>query len=87
MNALFGFQDVLDIVKNGYAPLVEPATEVQRQAFKENRKKDCKALFFLHQCVDGSHFEKIAFAETSKAAWDALAKACSGDDKLKRVKL
>ena len=41
----------------------------------------------MHQCVDSAHFEKIAAVTTSKEAWDILAKACSGDEKLKKVKL
>jgi len=41
----------------------------------------------LHQCIDSAHFEKIATATTLKEAWDILAKACSSDDKLKKVKL
>ncbi|RDX99264.1 hypothetical protein CR513_17703, partial [Mucuna pruriens] len=28
------------------------ATEVQRAVYKESKKKDCKALFLIHQCVE-----------------------------------
>lgn len=47
MKVLFGFQD-----------LAENATEVQRTAHKELKKKDYKALFLIHQCVDPAIFLK-----------------------------
>lgn len=46
MRYLFGAQDVSDLVHNGYEDL---ATDVQRAGFKENKKKDCKALFYIQQ--------------------------------------
>ncbi|KEH22209.1 hypothetical protein MTR_7g034340 [Medicago truncatula] len=45
-------------------------TEVQRNAHREAKKKDCKALFYIHQCVDNKVFEKIGDVESSKEAWD-----------------
>ena len=87
MRALFGFQDVYEVVQNGIEEPTASTPDAQRQVWKDLKKKDCKALFFLHQCVDSAHFEKIAAATTSKEAWDILAKACSGDDRLKKVKL
>jgi hypothetical protein len=32
------------------------ATEVQRNAYKEFKKKDCKTLFFVQQSVDSGNF-------------------------------
>ncbi|XP_019462913.1 PREDICTED: uncharacterized protein LOC109361831 [Lupinus angustifolius] len=55
--------------------------------FKEAKKKDNKALFLLHQCVDDTHFEKIQNAITAKDAWDILTRSHSGGDKIKKVKL
>ena len=45
MNVIFGFQEVEDLVLNGYEALAENATEAQHTTFKEAKKKDCKALF------------------------------------------
>jgi len=47
MRSLFGTQDVIDLVQNGYEELLANATDVQRAVYKENKKKDCKALFFI----------------------------------------
>ena len=49
--------------------VVADATEVQRNVNKETRKKDYKALFYIHQCVDMNVFEKIVDSMTTKAAW------------------
>ncbi|GAU44503.1 hypothetical protein TSUD_122730 [Trifolium subterraneum] len=58
----------------------------QRTTFIETQKKDNKALFLIHQCVDSKVFEKIADATTSKDAWDILQKSYGGDAKVKKVK-
>lgn len=52
MCVLFGTQDVLDLANEGYAAVVVDATKAQRNAYRELRKKDHKALFCIHQCVD-----------------------------------
>ncbi|XP_050875953.1 uncharacterized protein LOC127079616 [Lathyrus oleraceus] len=36
------------------------------------RKKDQKALFYIHQCVDVNVFEKIVDSTTTTDAWDIL---------------
>lgn len=87
MRVLFGAQDVLDYVNDGYVALAENATEAQRTVHREVKKKDQKALFFIHQRVDPKVFEKIAEATTSKGAWDTLVQCYGGDAKVKKVKL
>ncbi|CAJ2647891.1 unnamed protein product [Trifolium pratense] len=87
MNVIFSYQDVEDLITTGYEPLAAKATQDQQTAFKEVKKKDSKALFLIHQCVDSSNFEKIAGARTAKAAWDILSNAHGGGDKVKKVKL
>ncbi|KAK2388316.1 hypothetical protein QL285_062010 [Trifolium repens] len=69
------------------ASITENANEEQRTTFREAKKKDNKALFLIHQCVDSKVFEKIADAENSKDAWDILQKSYGGDAKVKKVKL
>ena len=75
MKDLFGFQDLTDIVENGVEVPRDNAPDAQKAGFKELKKYDCKALVILHQCVDDSHFEKIAGATIAKKAWDTLNKA------------
>jgi len=87
MKSLFEAQDVLELVENGYEALAANAINVQRAAFKEHKKKDCKALFYIQQNVDNQHFEKISKATSSKQAWDILENYHNGGEKLKQVKL
>jgi hypothetical protein len=87
MKVIFGFQEVEDLVSNGYEALAENATEAQQITFKETKKKDCKALFLIHQCVDSANFEKISSATSSKQAWEILQNAHGGGDKVKKVRL
>ena len=53
MNALFRGQDVWEIVENGYAKSVNQATynnltQTQKYVLREQRKKDEKAMFYIH---------------------------------------
>ncbi|XP_019419448.1 PREDICTED: uncharacterized protein LOC109329946 [Lupinus angustifolius] len=84
MKALMGYQEVDEIVEQGFPSLVEGATEEQRKVYKESKKKDCKAMFLLHQCVDEAHFEKISGAENSKEAWKILEACNQGVEQLKK---
>ena len=87
MQVVFGFQDVLEVVECGIAELEKQSSDPQKATCKDAKKRDCKALFFIHQSVDKANFQKIAHAKTSKEAWCILEKAYSGDAKLKKVKL
>ncbi|XP_019432586.1 PREDICTED: uncharacterized protein LOC109339582 [Lupinus angustifolius] len=87
MKVLFGYQEVFDIIQEGYQSVGEDATEAQRLVHKDCKKRDCKALFMIHQCVDESNFEKISNAKTTKEAWDSLEKCYAGAEKVKNVKL
>ncbi|XP_019425035.1 PREDICTED: uncharacterized protein LOC109333908 [Lupinus angustifolius] len=82
-----GYQDVDEIVEQGFPILAEVATEEQRKVHKENKKKDCKAMFLLHQCVGEAHFEKISGAANSKEAWQILEACNQGAEQLKKVRL
>ncbi|KAK2383975.1 hypothetical protein QL285_071375 [Trifolium repens] len=87
MIVLFGAQDVLELVTEGYVPVAADATDAQKLAQKDTKKKDQRALFYIHQCVDENVFEKIADSETAKAAWDTLVRCYGGDASVKKVKL
>ncbi|GAU29060.1 hypothetical protein TSUD_278170 [Trifolium subterraneum] len=51
MKVVFGFQDVWDLVSSGFEPITESSSDVQKATFKEQKKRDYKALFIIHQCV------------------------------------
>ncbi|XP_019430437.1 PREDICTED: uncharacterized protein LOC109337824, partial [Lupinus angustifolius] len=87
MKVLFSFQEISDVVEEGSHEPGPDATEAQRAIYKEIKKKDNKALFLIHQCVDDIHFEKIQNATTAKEAWDILIRSHQGGDKIKKVKL
>ncbi|KAK2394680.1 hypothetical protein QL285_056485 [Trifolium repens] len=87
MIVLFGAQDVLELVTEGYVPVAADATDAQKLAQKDTKKKDQRALFYIHQCVDENVFEKIADSETAKATWDTLIRCYGGDASVKKVKL
>ena len=84
---LFGAQDLLEIVQNEVGDLTVNATEVQRNAHKDLKKKDCKALFLIQQSLDEANFERISKTVSSKEAWDILSKYPERDDKVKLIKL
>ena len=92
MKALFRGQYVWDIVQNGYA---EPTDQVACNNFsqdekdipREQRKKDRKALFYIHQDMHESILPRVAAAITAKQAWDTLGIAYQGLDKVKTSKL
>ncbi|XP_019460089.1 PREDICTED: uncharacterized protein LOC109359850 [Lupinus angustifolius] len=86
MRTIFGFQEVLEIVEDGYQEVGDSANEAQRTSYRES-KKDCKALFLIHQCVDGANFERIANAKTTNEAWDNLENSYERAAKMKKVKL
>ncbi|XP_073220427.1 uncharacterized protein [Cicer arietinum] len=87
MKVLFGYQDVLDMITDGITPLGKEATAAQEVKFKEDKKKDYKALFLIHSCVDSDNFEKVGDCDSAKTAWGILEKAYAGADKAKVVRL
>ena len=65
MNSLFRGQDVWDIVQNGYAELADQTaynnlSQAEKDILMEQRKKDGKALFFIHQAMHESILPRIA---------------------------
>ena len=67
MKVIFIFQDV-EILNDGASELETNATKIQKTAHKDQRKKDGKTLFLIHECVDSDVFEKIIEKETAKGA-------------------
>ncbi|XP_050885146.1 uncharacterized protein LOC127088269 [Lathyrus oleraceus] len=87
MKVLFGYQEVLEIFVNGVTQLGAKATDIQRATHNEEKKKDYKALFLIHSCVDKDNFEKVGDCESAKQAWEILEKAYAGAVKAKVVRL
>ena len=75
------------MVANGVPALGEDATEAQRTAHKDAKKKDCKAAFYIQSAVDATNFDRISHAESAKEAWDILVNYYEGGEKVKVVKL
>ncbi|XP_038875054.1 uncharacterized protein LOC120067579 [Benincasa hispida] len=84
IKALLGAQDVWEIVEKGFQEAEAGTDQAQRDALKETRKKDKKALYILYQSVNEDTFESIANAETSKPAWDKLQSTHRGVDRVKK---
>lgn len=92
MRTLLGCFDAWEVVERGFAEPENAAalaalTQVQREALKESRKKDRKALTLIHQGLDDNTFEKISNAATAHEAWDILRNFYRGVDKVKKVRL
>ncbi|XP_073223433.1 uncharacterized protein [Cicer arietinum] len=87
MKSLFIAQEVYKVVQDGYDQLGQNPTYVKRATFKDSRKNDCKALFYIQQSVYTNNFEKISKVSTSKEARDILVKYYIGGDNSRKVKL
>ncbi|KOM56838.1 hypothetical protein LR48_Vigan10g273000 [Vigna angularis] len=87
MQAIFGFQDVSEVIEDGLPDLSERATKEEKRSYKLQVKLDSKARFLLYQCVSPKIFNKISKASTAKEVWDILVKMYGDGDKNKKVKL
>ena len=89
MMALLGAHDVWEVVEKGYTESQDEdsLTKAQRDALKDSRKRDKKALFLIYQALDEDEFEKISNATSAKEAWEKLKTSCQGEDKVKKVRL
>ena len=67
MNTLFKYQELWEMVEQGYEEPKEAPTE-PNQKLRENRKKDAKALLFIQSALDDEIFPRISTASTSKQA-------------------
>ena len=77
MKVLFRGQYVQDIVQHGYAELADMTaynnlTQAEKYVLREERKKDGKALFFIHQAMHESILPIIVAKTNAKEAWDTL---------------
>ena len=89
MKALFGSQDVWEIVENDYNKPRGEATlsQTQRDSLKDSRKRDKKAFYLIYQGLDDDAFEKISEAKSSKEACDKLRTSYKGAEQFNKVRL
>lgn len=64
MKVLFDYHNLWDVVESGVSALADNATDAQRVAYREQRKKDKKALYFIHQGMNDKTFVQIEGAAT-----------------------
>ncbi|XP_068490488.1 uncharacterized protein [Phaseolus vulgaris] len=66
MRVLFDYHELWDVVESGVSALAANATEAQRVAHRDQKKKDNKALYLIHhQEMNDETFEQIEGATTS----------------------
>lgn len=87
MESLFDFQDTLVVVINGVSKLAANATEVQRNLYKNSKKKDFKMSFCIQSVVYGTNFDRVAHVESAKETWGILVKYYKRGEKVKSIKL
>ncbi|KAJ0795822.1 putative RNA-directed DNA polymerase [Helianthus annuus] len=87
MKVLLESQDLWTIVEEGYNQPASGAPESDQNTYKENIKKDKKALHIIFQAASDMVFERIAVCQTSKEAWNVLHKTYRGEQRVKMVKL
>ena len=87
MQSLFGFYETLEVVTKGVHALAANATESQKKAHNNVKKKYCKAAYYIQTVVDAANFDRISHAETANEAWDILVKYYEGGEKVKVIKL
>jgi hypothetical protein len=85
-------QDVWEIVENGYVEPTDQATynaltQAEKDALKDQRKKDGKTMFYIHQAMHESILPRVASTKQAKEAWDILQTSYQGMDKVKTSKL
>jgi hypothetical protein len=77
MKALFRGQYVCEMVENGYVEPVDHATynaltQAKKDVLKDQRNKDGKALFYIHEAMHESILPRVASTKKAKEAWDIL---------------
>jgi len=68
MRVLFDYHELWDVVESGVFALADNATEAQRVAHRDQKKKDKKALYLIHQGMNDETYEQIEGATTTSEA-------------------
>ena len=61
--------------------------QAEKYSLREDRKKDGKTLFYIHQAMHESILPRVAATITTKHAWDTLEMTYQGLDKVNTFKL
>lgn len=64
MKPLFSFHETLEFVNNVIPELVGNATDAQRVIQKDEKKKDCKVVYYIQFAVTTTTFDQISHAES-----------------------
>ncbi|XP_062119204.1 uncharacterized protein LOC133832949 [Humulus lupulus] len=76
------------IVEKGHKEQEDVAlSQAQREALRDSRKRDKKALYLIYQAVDEDAFEKISNATTAKEEWEKLQTCNKGVEQVKKIRL
>lgn len=70
-----------NLVEKGVSDSKDEAVE------RENKKRDAKAMFLIHQSVDGPNLDHIAKAKSAHEAWEVLRKQCQDMSKVLSVRI
>ena len=62
-------------------------TQAEKYVLREQRKKDGKCLFYIHQAMHESILPRVVAKTDAKKAWDKLETAYQGLDKVRTSKL
>ena len=62
-------------------------SQAEKDILREQRKKDGKALFYIHQAMHESILPRVSTSITTKQAWDTLGTTYQGLDKVKTSKM
>ncbi|CAL2278324.1 unnamed protein product [Prunus armeniaca] len=81
--------ELWNMVEDGYEEFENELalSQAQRNALKENRKKDSKALFHIYQTIEMSVYKRISKAENTKEAREKIQTTYQGKQSVKKVRL
>ena len=68
MRVLFDYHELWGVVESGVSTLGDNATDAQRVPHHDQKKKDNKALYLIHQGMNDETFEHIEGATTASEA-------------------
>lgn len=57
MKTLFDYQEILEVVANGFQELAKNATKAQKNIHEDEKKKDYKAMFSIQVALDVVNFD------------------------------
>ena len=62
-------------------------TQAEKYVLREQRKKDGKALFYIHQAMHESILPRVVAKTNAKQAWDTLETSYQGLDNGKDIQV